>query len=327
MHTLLIFSLSIFFLILISKNVHQLVSTSIFYIVSLVWYMLILSVLPEGFASDQYEYFDFVKNNAFDIEDASIKYLVMFYFMYIPINIFDFGIADAKYFLFSIMILSLLYFLLRIHLLSAFLPILFLLPSVFLHAGLLLREPIVYIIIPLLTYSVFNHKKYLAFILLLSVGIVRPETALILSPIFISFFTKQYNRQVFMSATLIIVFLYIMTTPPIEIILDGYRELFNVQKFYISLSSISYSIKNLLFGSFSLDVANIILILESCLVFLLIYLIKARLLLIVSYLMAAFLIGSISDNSGFIIRLRSPVIMVTIFWYVFEQYNYKFKKK
>jgi hypothetical protein len=40
-----------------------------------------------------------------------------------------------------------------------------------------------------------------------------------------------------------------------------------------------------------------------------------------AFLAAVLLIGSISDNSGFILRIRSSLVLVTVLWYLCEKYK------
>jgi hypothetical protein len=321
MNTILIFLATTLLLIFITRRVTKIPTMIGFYSIAIVGIYLLQLMIPEGFADDQVEYFEFVKGGESDLWVSSFKNTGLFLITFIPIRYLQFDIFSAKVLLFSLVMLSQLYLLFRIRSLLWFFPILIIVPSYLLHSGLFIREPMVYMIIPFLIYSVMFKNLASSILWLLVVAVLRPEAALIVSPILI-YHIKTSDKLKFLILGLYVVgLLYVMTNTILEDVLNGYRLLFDVQSFLINLDSIIFSAGNLFLGSRSLDIAGALLIFESVFVFFLIFAIKDKTPILFAYLVAILLVGSISANSGFIIRIRSSLVLVTVLWYLCERYK------
>ena len=80
-----------------------------FYITANLIFIFTFLILPEGFADDQYEYFDYMQ---YDFDQLTqIKYQIMYAITYIPLQILDFDMLSIRYLFFLTYILVLLFFL------------------------------------------------------------------------------------------------------------------------------------------------------------------------------------------------------------------------
>jgi len=130
MNTIFIFLFTISLLVLITRKAYKLTTMIAFYVIAIVGVYCLQLIIPVGFASDQSEYFHFVKDKGSELWGASLKNLGLFFVTFIPIRYLDFDILASKILLFSLVLSSQFYFLFRIRSLLWFLPILFIVPSI-----------------------------------------------------------------------------------------------------------------------------------------------------------------------------------------------------
>ncbi len=290
-----------------------------FYFTANIIFIFTVLILPEGFADDQYEYFDFMR---YDFDQLNqVKYKVMYIISFIPLQIFDFEMLSLRYLFFISYILILLKVLKAFNFLYLSLPILVIMPSVFLHASLFLREPVSYIFITLFIFFVLNKRFLFSFLSFLGVFVIRPDSAGLIAPFFLMLFSYRKDLQNYGILVLLIIYTYLVFYSPISIFLDGYRFLFGVPDFSLSLNSILDASKNLLFGSMIIEIPTLIMLFETVIIFYLIYKIRNRKIIIFIWFIGVLIVGSISDNSGFLLRMRSPIILVTVLYFLYERYE------
>ena len=107
---------------------------------------------------------------------------------------------------------------------------------------------------------------------------------------------------------------------PIATFLDGYRYLFGISDFNLDLASIFSAAKNLLFGSMIFEIPTLIIAFETLVISYMIYQTKNTKVIFLMWFVGILIVGSISDNSGFLVRMRSPLILVTVLYFLFEKY-------
>lgn len=295
-----------------------------YYLLANLYFLFIVLLLPDGFADDQFEYFSFMK---YDFDSLLPKYKIMQIASYVPYKLLSFDLMSLRYLFFINYILILLFVLKKLNLESTALIFLIIMPSIFLHAGLFLREPISYIFITFFIFAILKKKFLIGILSFLMVFIIRPDSAGLLTPLFIYWISNKPRTQFIFSISLVGVYASLITNTPLEILLNGYRALFGMPDFVISLRSISYSAFNLLFGSGVLETATLIMFIETIVVLIMLFNIKNKSILVACWFIGLLIIGSISDNSGFIVRMRSPLIIITFICYFFQEYsNAGFKK-
>ncbi len=289
-----------------------------FYLVANLIFIFTVLILPEGFADDQYEYFEFMRYD-FD-QQNQIKYQIMYVISFIPIQIFEFEMLSIRYLFFISYILVLLNILKQFEIGYLSFPVLILMPSVFLHASLFLREPMSYIFITLFVYFVLKKRIIFSFTMFLAIFAIRPDSAGLVAPFFLMIFSRNKNFQTFGIFLLLIIYTYLVFYSPIAVFLDGYRYLFGISNFNLDLASIFNAAKNLLFGSMIFEIPTLIIIFETFVISYMIYKTKNTKVIFLMWFIGILIVGSISDNSGFLVRMRSPLILVTVLYFLFEKY-------
>ena len=91
--------------------------------------------------------------------------------------------------------------------------------------------------------------------------------------------------------------------------------------FNFDFNSFFSATKNLLLGSALIQIETLIIAFETVIVLMMIVNMKNRNLVLLMWFVGILLVGSISNNSGFIIRLRSPLILITVIYFFHERYN------
>ena len=85
-----------------------------FFIISNFIFIFTVLILPEGFADDQYEYFEFMRFGLNEI--PSIEVMTMYIASFIPVQIFEFNMLSVRYLFFITFVLILLKLLKKIKL-------------------------------------------------------------------------------------------------------------------------------------------------------------------------------------------------------------------
>lgn len=318
--SLLIFLSGLAFTIYLSNNRKGLIVNIFYYVVANCYFLLILFMLPSGFADDQYEYFLFMQ---YDLDVIAFKYKVMKIASFIPFELLIFDFINLRYMFFVNYVVVLLFFLKKLNLDSLSLIFLLIMPSIFLHAGLFLREPIVYIFITIFIYAILKKRFLVSIIAFLFIVVIRPDSSALLTPFFIYLYFSKPKTQFFLAIILVSFYTVLITSSQIETLLNGYRNLYGVEDFNISISSISQSLLNLLFGSRNFDIPTLIIVFETAIAGAMVYKIENRSIIVTCWLIGVLLIGSISFNSGFIVRTRSPLIIVTFIYYFYQKASKK----
>ena len=246
---------------------------------------------------------------------------------YIPYELFSFEMMEIRYLLYISFIVILLFILYELNINNYALLILIIMPSVFLHAGLFLREPISYIFIVFFIYSIIKKRFLFGILSFLIILIVRPDSAGLLTPFFIFWLTSNKRIQFLFSTILVASYLILITSTPLEILLDGYRSLFGMPDFNINLQSVINSLLNLLFGSLLPEIATILILFETIVTIVMLSQVKNKNILLTCWLIGLLIIGSISNNSGFVLRMRSPLLLITFIYFLFEKSTTNHEKK
>ena len=315
---LLVFLFGLMAISFISKKRESFNRNIFYYLLANLYFLLIILSLPDGFADDQYEYFSFM---TYDFDSLGLKYQIMQIASYVPYKLLAFDLMSLRYVFFINYVLVLLFVLKKMNLESTALIFLIIMPSIWLHAGLFLREPISYIFITFFIFAILKKKFIIGILSFLMVFIIRPDSAGLLTPLFIYWISSKPRTQFIFSILLVGLYAFLITNTPLEILLNGYRGLFGMPDFVISPRSISYSSFNLLFGSGALETASLIMLIETIFVLILLFNIKNKSILVSCWFIGLLIIGSISDNSGFIVRMRSPLIIITFICYFFQEYS------
>lgn len=315
---LLVFMFGLLNIALITRNRDSLLVNICYFILANAYFLLVTLILPVGFADDQYEYFSFIN---YDFDLIEFKYKIMQLSSYIPFQLLEFDLMSIRYLFFVNYVVILLFILKKLNLESTALIFLTIMPSVFLHTGLFLREPIAYIFVTTFIFGILKKKYLIGIFSFLMVLIIRPDSAGLLTPLFIYWVSSKPRTHVILSTLLVFIYYMLITSTPIELLLNGYRSLFGMPNFDLSFYSIGYSIFNLLFGSGRLEIATLIMAFESIVVLIVLLNTKNKSVLIACWLIGALIIGTISDNSGFIVRMRSSLIIITFIYYFFQRYS------
>ena len=321
---ILVFSFGLFSITFLSRNKTSFKKNLFYFIIANLYFVLITLLLPEGFADDQYEYFGFVK---YDFDVLQYKYQIMKAASYIPYELFSFEMMEIRYLLYISFIVILLFILYELNINNYALLILIIMPSVFLHAGLFLREPISYIFIVFFIYSIIKKRFLFGILSFLIILIVRPDSAGLLTPFFIFWLTSNKRIQFLFSTILVASYLILITSTPLEILLDGYRSLFGMPDFNINLQSVINSLLNLLFGSLLPEIATILILFETIVTIVMLSQVKNKNIFLTCWLIGLLIIGSISNNSGFVLRMRSPLLLITFIYFLFEKSTTNHEKK
>lgn len=321
----LIFIIGLGIVSVINFEKKVLINNIFFYLLSNFIFIFTVLILPEGFADDQYEYFDFMKYNFNELN--LIKYQVMYIITYIPIQIMEFSMLSTRYLFFTSYVIVLLIILKNLKLGYLSLPVLIVTPSIFLHASLFLREPVSYIFIASFIYFVLNKKFIFSLISFFIVFLIRPDSAGLIAPFFLMLFQNRRYLQNFGLTLLLITYLYLVFYSPISTFLDGYRFLFGLPEFNLDISSFYNATANILFGSMILEIPTLIIIFETFIILFAIAKMKNKKVIVFIWFVGVMIVGSISDNSGFIVRMRSPLILITILYFLFESYTLSYKEK
>ena len=294
------------------------VNNIFFYLVANLIFIFTVLILPEGFADDQYEYFEYMR---YDFDQLNqIKYQIMYVISFIPLQIFEFEMLSVRYLFFISYILVLLNILKQFEIGYLSFPVLILMPSVFLHASLFLREPMSYIFITLFVYFVLQKRIVFSFISFVAIFAIRPDSAGLVAPFFLMIFSRNRNLQNLGIFLLLIIYTYLVFYSPIALFLDGYRYLFGISDFNLDLASIFNAAKNLLFGSMIFEIPTLIIAFETFVISFIIYQTKNTKVIFLMWFVGILIVGSISDNSGFLVRMRSPLILVTVLYFLYEKY-------
>tara|TARA_B100000900_G_scaffold370996_1_gene349903 strand:- start:18278 stop:19276 length:999 start_codon:yes stop_codon:yes gene_type:complete len=319
MNMFLVFILGLAFIATLNYEKKLFMNNVFFFIVSNFIFIFTVSILPEGFADDQYEYFDYMRFSLNEI--PSIEVSTMYIASFIPVQIFEFDMLSVRYLFFISFVLLLLKILKNFSLGHLSLLLLLAMPSVFLHSSLFLREPISYVFIILFVYFVLKKQLFFSSLFYIVIVAVRPDSAALVAPFFLFFLSGRRNIQNFGIIFLLILYIYIILFSPLSLLLDGYRGLFSMPPFNLDFNSFYMASKNLLLGSTLIQVETFLIIFETIIATIMIANMKNKNFIILMWFVGILLIGSISNNSGFIIRLRSPLILITVIYFFYERYN------
>ena len=324
-NTFLVFVSGLVFIATLNYEKKLFINNVFFFIISNLLFIFIVLILPEGFADDQYEYFDYMRFSLNEI--PSIEVLTMYIASFVPIQIFEFDMLSVRYLFFISFILLLLKILKNFSLGHQSLLLLLAMPSVFLHSSLFLREPISYIFISLFVYFVLKKKLFFSSFFYIAIIAARPDSAALVAPFFLFFLSGRKNIQNLGTIFLLTLYIYIILFSPLSVFLDGYRELFSMPPFNLDFNSFYMATKNLLIGSSLMQIETLLIFFETIVVTIMIANMKNRNFVMLMWFVGILLIGSISNNSGFIIRLRSPLILITVIYFFYERYNLTNNKK
>jgi hypothetical protein len=272
-------------------------------------------LIPDSFAGDQYYYHDYIINviNGSDLDLNNFKSNVIFIISY-PL----FLITHNLYLVCFINFIVLVYILNRYK--NNLIVLLF--PSILFYSLLFLREVYLYIFIIIL----FNaEKKSFKYIAIIFIGLLRPDSLIIISPLILLDLFKSINIVLifsFLLALLINLFLIDYYLESYRLIFDG----FNISGLFI-IDLFTYLINYLLPLS-GTELAVYFSLIEFVLIIFIvifIYYNKYYYLLITflcSLIVGSILIGSIGDNIGFNLRLRSPMILSFLIYAIKKKYKH-----
>lgn len=305
-----------FFISSIQSNSHEdTIKNSYINIILLTFFLVIFFVLPSSFSSDQYEYYEIIESDIFS--NLPFKTLFIGIVSYLPINWYGFEINDVR-FLFFIISSTFIYFIGKKITGSSIAPLLFfLLPSVAIHSGLFLREPLIYGFLFIYMYYIYKDKIILSSISWVLIFFLRPDSAILVFPMFLTFF-KNINLRIFFAIFgLIFTYFLLEFYEPLNFVFNSYRNMYDIDHNMLSsLGGIFNSFSNFFIGSRSLSIATILLLVETFILLYILYKLDNKIIALTLILMGIIIIGSISDNSGFILRLRSSIVIIFMIMYL-----------
>lgn len=280
-------------------------------------FVILFNALPATFASDQYEYYEIIKDRNF--ENLPYKVIILSIVSYIPISA-EFGLTALRLFLYILCIFSFIYYGQKItnSLLKS--SILLLIPSIAIHSSLFLREPLVYAAVIAFVFYILNRKFFLALIFWIFVASIRQDTAILIFPLFLFFFRKDWQKSLFAILGITFTYFALIYFEPLNIFLNGYRNIWGIQHDILSTPyGIFSSILNFLLGSKSLDFATFLLFLESIFLIYILLNLNNKTIPFAILLLGILTVGSLSDSSGFILRIRSVIMLIFLLLYFNEK--------
>ena len=314
-------TLASFFIFTINTNSHgETIRNSYINLILVSFFASVYFVLPYSFSSDHYEFFVIIGSEKFS--NLPYKTFIIGLVSYVPINFYFFGIDEIR-FLFFLLCASSIYFIGKKITKSSILPLFFfILPSVAIHSGLFLREPLIYAVLFIFIYYIFENKFIFSLIAWVFVFLLRPDSAILIFPVFLQFF-KNKNLRFFLAFSGVI-FTYLMLEyyEPLNFIFNSYRNQYDMSHNTLSnIDGLVGAIFNFFIGSRSANISTILLITESFLLLTLYFKLDNKIVTTALILIGIIILGSISDNSGFILRLRSVIVVIFLLMYFKERTN------
>ena len=268
--------------------------------------------VPLTFADDQEKYFNFIMqgNNGFAIDayrPGGFKLIAMYVFSRIQTIFVDsiYGLKILNFSIFSF----LLFLFIKGNKYKNIVLILFI-PTVLLHSTLFLREIYVYV---LLILFFLTNIRIIKVIFLILIGFLRYDSFILILPlvIYIGYFRHKSILYLF----LIVASILFYQSDTYNALLDGYLRLYQIDKpgifnaflnFYLPMQG---NLPGYLFAVLELIFLGIFFNLN-----------RSIMLFITVSIVGAIFLGSASDNIGFILRLRSPLIFAMFLHLVLGRY-------
>ena len=293
---------------------------------STVAFLLLLAafiiLIPEEFSDDQQEYYEVVSNGViWPVESlGDLKSFAMWILSAPPRFIGADSLTAIKIFNF-VSFVFLLGWLSRISNVGRErrLLVVIMLPLVAIHATLFLREVYIYLLLILFFIALLRDKRLCQASLVVFIGLVRPDSLVLVFPLLMAL---RFRRSIsILFAYTMIVVLSVTQVPEIQALLHGYSLLFDVRPAYPT-----DGLLNLLFPSGGSTIAALICAVESIALFCVVGFAYFRgyfsMPLIVSILcglaIGSVLVGSVSDNPGFVGRIRSPFYLTILLVIIFK---------
>jgi hypothetical protein len=276
-------------------------------------------ILPQNFADDQVEYYSAI-SYSYDFSDYQYKNFVLQILFSPLVKFFNVSFNSLRMIIATIFISLLLLFSYK-NKFEVLLPIIILfIPSVIIHSTLVLREIIVYSII-IIGFLFYANKKYkLFYITIFSLIFVRVDSFLLVSP-FLFFPVKiiNFRLKVFILLFLITLLWYLsIFFPQLNLFLSGYQSLFGITDQIGSFDAIYNGLKRFFGLGLNYGIPTFAILLESILLIMILKDREIRPYAIIAIIIGAMLIGQLSNNPGFILRLRSPVILTMLLLYLIK---------
>ena len=294
-------------------------------LVSLSMFVIIFNNLPLGFASDQEDYYNLLTRS--NLESQPYKTFILGVISFIPVTA-DFSLIALRLFLYILCISAFIYFGEKICNSPVKAFSLILIPSIAIHATLFLREPIIYAVIIGYLFFLVNKRLFLAVICWILVALIRADTAIIIFPVFLIVINNNSYQSFLAFSGILATYFMLNNFEPLNFIFNSYRNQYGIEHNILdSFSGLLFSASNFFFGSRDFQIATIMLSLESFLMIYILYFAKNKTILISLLLLSILIIGSISDNSGFILRIRSSIVLIFVVLYFFEIKSIKVMNK
>jgi hypothetical protein len=274
-----------------------------------------------GYGDDQYEYYDYISQASFQDFHfynlfANLKYLVMF-LLTPSVIFFSVSLIIATF----INYITLIYLLIKVFknekVLIFAITLISITPSVYLHSVTFLREIYVYIFFAcfILYTKNTNHnsKIQISILLFVAIALLRFDMAIILSPIFIYF--SKLNKVLKTIAYPVNAFFLLYFKETYENIFIGYRKLFKIQdninifemalNFFLPQKGSNFAVV--------LSLWEFMILLLLWVVIIAIPKMRSFFLpFVFMQIMGMILLGDVSDNIGFVTRIRSIVFYSSI---------------
>ena len=277
------------------------------FIILLIFFLIRL-LLPAQFAPDQIEYFVGSSSEDLKFSVASYKFMGLWFASHYSIHYLGFTISELQFLLFLYFLVPYIYFVSINGSMLLGTALLFLMPSVLIHAGLYLREPLAYIFIVIFFISIKKDSLLLGLLALFATAVIRPDFSIILS-CFLGMFLKNRNMQTLFFISFITLSYYVLVYSEFSQVLKGYRSLFGMPEFTLTIGNLLTSFFNVLVGKKDFSIETIILSIETIFLLFMIYFSRDRKVILCALFVVIILVGSVSDNSGFILRIRSVLIL------------------
>jgi hypothetical protein len=283
-----------------------------FLVVILACIVVSVFFVPLTFANDQEKYFDIVKKSIFDVgieafQPGGLKFISMYLFSRIQIIFVDsiYGLKILNFSIFSF----LLFLYIKGNKYNNIFLILFI-PTVLLHSTLFLREIYVYL---LLILFFLTNIRIIKAIFLILIGLLRYDSLILILPlvIYIGYFRHKSILYLF----LIVASILFYQSDIYNAFLDGYLRLFQIDKpgIFNAFLNFYFPIQGNLPG-------YLFAVLELIFLGIFFNLNRSIMLFLTVSIVGAIFLGSASDNIGFILRLRSPLIFAMFLHLVLGRY-------
>ncbi len=297
-----------FFAIAVSaRSQRDLVFSPLILLLSTAIFLMAFFLLPSDFGGDQHEYFEEIQHgNIIPDTFAQYKSYVLFLASLLPVSI-----ENNLQFLqiFNALVFScVLAIVLKNYKLTPGLALIFLLPSWWAHIPLFLREIYAYSLLICFCYSLKKGSKF-QYLFLVLIGLFRIECFAILVSIYFFRITNNRTLSWFLVFFYISAIFYIMNLSPLTQFFIGYRIEFGTENPASSVTVFLSQFLNILIPTKGSLFAQLIVVIELFLIVYLILVYQKKYELIAFFLVGAVLIGSVSDNIGFVTRIRAPIIM------------------